>query len=357
MKAMLTRAAALAVMAAFGFVSGTYAQDKAEKPAAAKKETAPAAAKPAATEEATLSPEAPIATVNGSPVSKGEYDRALQAYLRNVARVTGGMQGQVKEPSEQMKADVLEQLVDRELLYQESKKFPWDKSAEETTAELEKIKARFPDEAAFQKALASDNLTEAALKDLVGRQVSVRHYVGEEISPKVKVTDEDVAKFYKENEDKFAMPEQVHCSHILIRVAEDAKAEEKDAARKKTEAIRERCVKGEDFAALAKELSEDPGSAAKGGDLGFFAKQQMVAPFADAAFALKPDEISPVVETRFGYHIIKLHERKAASKRSLDEVKDQIQGYLQTQALDQAVQAKVQELKANAKIDVVAPHL
>jgi len=308
-------------------------------------------------EGSTLSPEAPVAVVNGTPVIKAEYDRAMQAYMRNFARATGSMHGQVNEPNDQMKADVLEQLVDRELLYQESKKFPSDQAAADVQAEFDKIKARFPDEDTFKKALASDNLTEDALKDLVGRQVSVRHYVEKEIGPKVKVSDEDVEKFYKENEDKFAMPEQVHCSHILIRTAEDAKPEEKDAARKKAEELQVRCVSGEDFAALAKEFSQDPGSAPKGGDLGFFAKEQMVAPFAEAAFALKPDEVSPVVETRFGYHVIKLHERKDASKRGLDEVKEQIQGYLQTQALDQAVQAKVRELKADAKIDVVAPHL
>jgi len=349
MRAIVTMAAALAAMAAFGFISPVCAEDKAEKPAAAQEAAAPAAAK--------LSPDAPIAVVNGSPVTKGEYDRAMAAYIRNFARATGGMHGQVNEPNDQMKADVLEQLVDRELLYQESKKFPWDKSGEEAQAEFEKIKGRFPDEDTFQKALASDNLSEAVLKDLLGRQVSVRHYVEQEIGPKVKVSDDDVAKFYKENEDKFAVPEQVHCSHILIRAAEDAKPEDKDAARKKAEDLRVRCVNGEDFSALAKEFSEDPGSGAKGGDLGFFAKQQMVAPFAEAAFALKPNEVSPVVETRFGYHIIKLHERKDASNRSLDEMKEQISGYLQAQALDQAVQARVQELKADAKIDVVAPHL
>ena len=221
MRAMLKRTAALAALAAFGLIPLAYGQEQAGKPEEA--------AKPAAV-VATISPDAPIAVVNGTPVSKAEYDRAMNAYMRNFARATGNMHGQVNEPNEQMKADVLEQLVDRELLLQESRKFPLENADGQVQAELDKIKARFPDEETFEKALASDNLTVAGLKDLVGRQVSVRHYVEQEIGPKVKVSDEDVSNFYKENEDKFAAPEQVHCSHILIRSAEDAKPEEKEAA-------------------------------------------------------------------------------------------------------------------------------
>ncbi len=365
MNAIVTRTAALAALAALGLVSPACAQEKAEKAAAEQKAEAPAAekadaaaaAKPAVKEGAALGPGAPVAVVNGQPVSKGEYDRALKAYMRNFAQATGGMHGKVTEPNEQMKADVLEQLVDRELLYQESRKFPAEKAGEQAAAELEQIKARFPSPEAFQQALASDQLTEGDLKDLIGRQVSVRHYVETEIAPKVEVKQDAIAAFYKENEEKFATPEQVQCSHILIRVEQDAKPEAKEAAKKKAQDIQVRCAKGEDFAALAKEFSEDPGSKESGGDLGFFGREQMVAPFSEAAFALKPGQVSNVVETRFGYHVIKLTERKEASKRGLEEVQDQIKAYLNSRALDQAVQGRVAELKAAAKIDVLAPHL
>jgi peptidyl-prolyl cis-trans isomerase C len=143
----------------------------------------------------------------------------------------------------------------------------------------------------------------------------------------------------------------------LIRSAPDAAPEEKEAARKKAGEIQVRCAAGEDFAALAAEFSEDPGSKEDGGDLGFFTREQMVAPFSEAAFALQPGQVSGVVETRFGYHVIKLAERKEASKQSLDDVREQIEGFLSSRALDQAVQSRLDELKAEARIDVVAPHL
>ncbi len=354
---------AAAAIAVFGLTAPACSSEKAAPPSAAaegeKAAPAPAAdataGKPA--EAATPGPNAPVAVVNGVAVTRGEFDRAMGAYMRNFAQMTGGMHGQVQQPNDQMKSDVLDQLVDRELLYQESRKHPVEGADAKVEEELKAIVARFPDQATFEKALEGDGLTQAALRDLIGRQVSVREYVETKIMPDVKVADADVEAFYKENEAKFATPEQVQCSHILIRSGADAKPEEKEAAKKKAQDLQVRCVKGEDFGALAKEFSEDPGSASRGGDLGFFTREQMVAPFSEAAFKLKEGEVSGVVETQFGYHVIKLSDRKDASTRSLDEVRDQLREYLKSQAVNQAVQAKVNELKAVAKIDVVAPHL
>lgn len=357
MHAMWTRTAALAAVAAFALAASACAQDKTEKAQPKAEAVAPEAAPAVPRATAPMSAGAPVAVVNGQPVSRGEYDRALKAYMRNFAQASGGMHGRVAEPNERMKADVLEQLVDRELLYQESRKVPVTDLAEQVNAELEAIRARFPSPEVFAQALESDDLTEDGLKDLIGRQISVRHYVETEISPKVSVGEEAIVAFYKENEDKFATEEQVRCSHILIRSAPDAAAEEKEAARKKAGEIQVRCVAGEDFSALAAEFSEDPGSKEDGGDLGFFTREQMVAPFSEAAFALQPGQVSGVVETRFGYHVIKLAERKEASKQGLDEVREQIEGFLASRALDQAVQSRLDELKAEAQIDVLAPHL
>ncbi len=306
----------------------------------------------------TISPAAPVVVVNGKPILRAEFDRAMNAYLHNFRQSTGAMHGKVSEPNDAMKAEVLEQLVDRELLYQESLKFPVENKDGQVAEELAGIQARFPSPEAFQEALQTDGLSEEGLRDLIGRQVMVRHYVEGQMVPTVKVTDEEVGAFYKENEAQFEEPEQVQCSHILLRVAPEAPPEAKAAVRKKAEELRARCLKGEDFGALAREHSEDPGSKDDGGDLGLFPRERMVPPFATAAFALaKIGDVSEVVETQFGYHIIKLTGREAANRQTLEEVKGPIADYLRSMRLDEVVKGKVTELKAAAKIDVVAPHL
>lgn len=159
------------------------------------------------------------------------------------------------------------------------------------------------------------------LRVLLGRsQALARAYVSNLQKNMDKlVTDADVEKYYNEHKDEF---EEVRASHILISTdaggggdendEKDKKPLSKEEARKKAESILERVRKGEDFAKLATENSDDPGSKTKGGDLDFFAKGAMVKPFDDVAFALKPGEVSDIVETEFGYHIIKVAERKAA---------------------------------------------
>jgi peptidyl-prolyl cis-trans isomerase C len=147
----------------------------------------------------------------------------------------------------------------------------------------------------------------------------VQVFIETTIDPLVVVSPEDVETYYKEHPEMFQRPEQVHARHILMTAGPDASPEAKAAARAKAEAARKRALAGEDFATLATEVSEGP-SAPKGGDLGFFARQQMVAPFADAAFALEVGQISEVVETQFGYHVIKVEEKRPASMMTFAEV-------------------------------------
>jgi peptidyl-prolyl cis-trans isomerase C len=308
-------------------------------------------------EGASLSPDTPVAVVNGTPITKGEFDRAMEGYLRQFQKQAGSMHGGVSKANDQMKADVLRQLVDRELLYQESMKQPATDVEEKVQKEFDGYRGRFPSDDAFDQALAAQGLDVATLRDLMGRQVQVRHYLETQVVPGIELEEEGIRKFYDDNLDKFEVPEQVKARHILIRVEAGADEATRTAAREKTAGIYKRCVAGEDFAALAKEFSEDPGSAPNGGDLGFFPKERMVPPFAEAAFALEPGQISEPVETRFGYHIIQTTERKAAGRQEFDEVKEPIANYLRNQALDQAVKARVASLRETAKGDVMAPHM
>src|SRR2546422_11381152 len=141
----------------------------------------------------------------------------------------------------------------------------------------------------------------------------------------VEVKDDDVAEYYAlHKEDKFTEPEQVRARHILIEAAADAGADEKAAARKKAEELLAKVKAGADFAALAKETSQDPGSGAKGGDLGLFPRGRMTPAFEEAAFALQAGGVSDVVETPFGFHVIKVEEHRPGGVKSLEAVHDEI---------------------------------
>lgn len=144
-------------------------------------------------------------------------------------------------------------------------------------------------------------------------------------SANVKLTDAELEKYYQRNIDRFEVPEQVHAAHILIRVPQGASEAVKAEKKALIEKLRDRARKGEDFAALARSSSEDPGSAAQGGDLGFFGRGSMVAPFEQAAFALKTGEISDVVTTDFGYHVIRLIARQEAQIKPRSAVADQVE--------------------------------
>jgi len=149
-------------------------------------------------------------------------------------------------------------------------------------------------------------------------------YLKREVAQKVTVSDDEVKTYYDSHKDEFKTQEMVKARHILVRVENAASEDEKKKAKDKAEMYLKKIKDGEDFAKMAAEVSDDPGSKAKGGDLGFFPKGRMVKSFEDAAFALKPGETSGIVETQFGFHIIKAEDRKDSTVESFDVVKERI---------------------------------
>jgi len=151
-----------------------------------------------------------------------------------------------------------------------------------------------------------------------------QEYVKREIIAKIDVTEEDVNLYYKTHPNEFRTAEMVKASHILIKADKNASADDKEKARGEAGDILKRVKAGEDFAKLASEVSDDQGSKAKGGDLGYFARGKMVKQFEDAAFSLKAGEISDVVETHFGFHIIRVDDRKESVVEPYDKVRDRV---------------------------------
>ena len=175
-------------------------------------------------------------------------------------------------------------------------------------------------------------------------------YVQKNVLSKVKVTDKDVEEYYKNHPKEFEKPETVKARHILIGFKGDMTEDQKKELRKKADDVLKKAKGGDDFAQLASEYSDDPGSKTKGGELGYFPKGNMVPEFENAAFNLKPGEISNVIETPYGYHIIKVEDKKAGEMPAFDSIKEQVR----VKATQDAEQKKINEFIEKAKKDTKA---
>jgi peptidyl-prolyl cis-trans isomerase C len=350
MKLMTKRIAPLAVLAAViccASLAGLAVAEENTSSAKGEKAAPALPAKPAEpkAEAVKTSPADPMVKVNGAVITRGEMERALKVLLAQ-----NQQQGQNLPPAlmKQAETATLDRLVAAELLYQEGAKREikdLDKQVEEKFAQN---KSRYG--ADFEKALKSADMTEKDLVEYTRKDLVINNLIQAEVASKVTITDEDAKKFYDDNIERFKQEEGVRASHILIGVDQKASAEEKQKAREKAETVLKKLKDGADFGELAKKESTCP-SSAQGGDLGFFTKGQMVPAFEAAAYALKPGELSGVVETQFGYHIIKTTEKKAAETTKLDAVQEKIKDYLKGQKMQKAVSDYVAGLKEKAKIE------
>jgi peptidyl-prolyl cis-trans isomerase C len=247
----------------------------------------------------------------------------------------------------------LDQLVMRELVMQEAqaRRIAPDEAAVER--EYKQARGQFKTPQEWARFLSSSGFDETGFRTELRSRHMVDAFVRQETEKQspAAVSEADAKAFYDQNPTLFDSGERVRASHILLRVPEGAAPDVRKAKRAQAEAALARVRKGDDFAAVAREVSEDPGSGPRGGDLGPFGKGQMVPPFEQAAFALQTGQVSGLVESPFGYHIIKVHERMPASKVPFETVKGRIREHLAQTQRDKAVNDLVQGLRAKAKIE------
>ena len=218
------------------------------------------------------------------------------------------------------------------------------------------VKKNFPSEDEFSAQLTKTGQTLERLRENIRTNLRQRHWVDDQLKGKDEVADADLEDFYKKNPDQFKAPEKVRASHILVAVPADASPETVAEKEKAAKGLLDRVKKGEDFAKLAVEKSEDPSAKQNSGDLDFFSKDQMVAEFADAAFKMKQDEVSPEpVRSQFGYHVIKVTGRKEAETMSLEQVKPQLLTYLKGQKKQLEIGKVVKELREKADVKINLP--
>ena len=178
-------------------------------------------------------------------------------------------------------------------------------------------------------------------------------WVRPELGSKIVVPDADISAFYQQNLERFKQGETVHASHILIGLPQNPTVDQKTEAKTKAQAVLKQVRGGGDFATIARAESQDSGSAQAGGDLGFFPKGQMTPAFEEAAFKLKVGGLSPIVETPFGFHIIKVLERRGPRTTPLAEVGGQIKSFLEQGQRESKLEQFVEQVKAKSKVDIL----
>jgi peptidyl-prolyl cis-trans isomerase C len=283
------------------------------------------------------------ARVNGQPVTLRTVRVVAEQALQS-----GVPRGQ--EPYAYRQA--LQQMIVRELLFQEAVKRKLAADDARVEQAYNEARVRFKDDKAWAALLAGQGLDPQSFR----AELRVHHTIQALLDQVVQqagadASDQEAMAFYQSHSATFDTGERVRASHILVRVPEVTPVPRKEELRKKAEALLVRARAGEDFAALARKSSDDPGSAAKGGDLGEFRQGQMVPAFEQAAFALKPGELSGVVESPFGFHIIKVQQKVPARKLAFDEVKERLKREMVLQKQQQAQQSFVNSLRAKAKIE------
>jgi len=288
-----------------------------------------------------------IARVNGESVTRKE----IEDWVHNLEQRAGG-----PVPAEQrdrIYRGGIDQLVGYKLLVQEAKARKIDVADAEVNAKIDEVKKQFPSEDLFMQTLIERKLSIDQMKADAKRDIAIARLIDTEIASKVALKPAQVEDFYKNNQEKFKQPESVRASHILIAFPEGADAAAKAQAKAKAQKVLKDVKAGKDFAALAREHSQDPGSAQNGGDLGFFPQGQMVGPFNDVAFTLKPGATSDLVETQFGYHIIRVAEKQPARAVPLEEVRPKIEQYLQNQNRETETDAFVKSLRTKGKVEIL----
>jgi parvulin-like peptidyl-prolyl isomerase len=276
-----------------------------------------------------------IAEVNESGITS---DQLQKTFLNAISRYDDKTLSSLDQSAiVSFKKNILNQLIDYELFYQQAQKEKVKISNDKINLEIDKIKDNFSSPEEFNEALKANNITLVRLKEDIKRQLMINSIL-EETRNQISISDEELLEYYNENKESLFEPEQVHARHILVETEEEAN--------KLLLQLKEGLT---DFAELAKEKSIGP-SAPSGGDLGFFARGQMVKEFEDTAFSLEPGEISGVVKTQFGYHIIKCEEKKEEYSPTFEEAKERISNTLRNQRENEAISTLISKLKEEAVI-------
>lgn len=291
-----------------------------------------------------------VAKVNGKEIKAQEYNRLW----RQLQMERGAPEG-VKDPKEReaMKQDVLQRLIAVEVLVQKADQMKIEATTEDVEKQIQQVQEKIGGEEAMKQALKLHGLSPEEYRADVLRGLKIQRLLQKEVLDKISLDPKETKEFYESNPEVFNVPEQVRARHILVRLAEKATDDKKKEALQAIQKAAERIEKGEAFETVAKEVSQD-GSAPQGGDLGYFGKGQMDPDFEKAAFALEKGKVSQVVETRFGYHLIKVEDRRPPRKLAYEEVEPKLGEFLKRKKGEDGVKSYIEGLVSMAKVERIA---
>ncbi len=292
-----------------------------------------------------------LATVNDASIKQNAIDTYVE-FLKNQDATS--VPEENTEEFKSLQINILDSLIVLNVLEEYADKNNVKITQEEIDAAYQSIIASYPSESDFEADLVAKKISKDFLMGQIESQV-LRDKIFADVTKNVTISDAEVKQYYDDNKETlFKVPEQVQVSHILIKFnvpeGQELTEEIKKEAYDKILAIQDKLMSGWDFAALAKSDSEDTTTAENGGDLGLISKGQTVAEFEDAAFALKIGEVSDIVETTYGYHLIKATDRKDAYIQEYSEVSDSIKSYLLSSKQNEEYEKFVYDLISKTNI-------
>jgi peptidyl-prolyl cis-trans isomerase C len=291
-----------------------------------------------------------VARVNDKEIKRKELDAAVQALQLRFARVGRRLEGaQLAE----IERGLIDDMISRELILQSANTNQITNLNGKVQEQIDEVTAQLGGTEGLANALREAGIGEQEYRSRVRENVIVRVTMSRVINGAAPVSPEDIRNYYENHREEFIEPESVRASHILIRVPADASPEVKAEKRARIDAIRARIDKGEPFTDVARSSSEDPGSAQQGGDLGYFPRGSMVGEFEAAAFGLQTNQLSEVVVTQFGYHLLLVADHKPAQQRSLDQVQEAIHEVLTARRQAESARKHIDKLRAAAKVEVL----
>ncbi len=298
-----------------------------------------------------------VAKADDIEITGADLAKLIDPMLKRYAASGAGDPRALAEATKHLRQEALDHLVLQRLLQRGAAA----KGVAVTDADVDAFfKEKLPPNMTLEQVAEQQGITVADIREQVSVGLTIEKYLEAVVADLPAATDDEAKAEYDkiaaENPNAFKKPETVQASHILVKVEKGADDATKAAARQKIDELRQKIVDGADFAEVAKENSDCP-SGRRGGDLGSFGRGQMVKPFEEAAFTQPIGELGPVVETDFGFHIIKVTDRSEAGERTFDEMKDQIKGHLNSQRKDKAVSEHIEAVRSGAKVETFLPEI